>query len=265
MPPGAGHVLRVAHGRGRDAARLAPVPRADRREQRRVRRSTRVQQLRVLRRSSDARSRPRVTRSRRCATRCAPGAARSVPRRTSPRSCSTRPGSGRAASATSTPTATCTRSRPRTSSSPAARSRRHGCSCAPGSATPTSSGGTSCTTSRRTCSASSRSGCTRHRGRSVTHLMDDPIVPDDDALAAARDAGLPYFRGGIVEHGGAGQPIMEAIHLPRGELHTALDARLADARRHGRVHDAGRGPPAGDQPHRPRPARQGRLGSRPAG
>src|SRR5204862_284806 len=36
-----------------------------------------------------------------------------------------------------------------------------------------------------------------HRGRAVTHLMDDPMVPDDDASNAARDAGLPYFRGGI--------------------------------------------------------------------
>ena len=35
-----------------------------------------------------------------------------------------------------------------------------------------------------------------HRGRSVTHLMDDPIVPDDEAQQAARDAGLPYIRGG---------------------------------------------------------------------
>jgi hypothetical protein len=61
-----------------------------------------------------------------------------------------------------------------------------------------------------------------HRGRAVTHLMDDPIVPDAPALAAARDAGLPYFRGGIVEHGGAGQPIMEAVHLPAGELHSRL-------------------------------------------
>jgi gluconate 2-dehydrogenase alpha chain len=61
-----------------------------------------------------------------------------------------------------------------------------------------------------------------HRGRAVTHLMDDPIVPDDAARAAATDAGLPYFRGGIVEHGGAAHPIMEAIHLPAGELHTQL-------------------------------------------
>jgi len=61
-----------------------------------------------------------------------------------------------------------------------------------------------------------------HRGRSVTHMMDDPIVPDEAARAAAKDAGLPYFRGGIVEHGGAAHPIMEAVHLPPGELHTRL-------------------------------------------
>jgi gluconate 2-dehydrogenase alpha chain len=61
-----------------------------------------------------------------------------------------------------------------------------------------------------------------HRGRSVTHLMDDPMRVDDQTRSAARDAGLPYFRGGIVEHGGAGAPIMEAIHLPRGETHSRL-------------------------------------------
>jgi gluconate 2-dehydrogenase alpha chain len=61
-----------------------------------------------------------------------------------------------------------------------------------------------------------------HRGRSVTHLMDDPMGLDAEARSAARAAGLPYFRGGIVEHGGAGAPIMEAIHLPRGETHTRL-------------------------------------------
>lgn len=69
-----------------------------------------------------------------------------------------------------------------------------------------------------------------HRGRAVTHLMDDPIVPDAAALAAARDAGLPYFRGGIVEHGGAAGPIMEAIHLPQGEQHSRmmLDSPMRD-------------------------------------
>lgn len=61
-----------------------------------------------------------------------------------------------------------------------------------------------------------------HRGRAVTHLMDDPIVGDAAALAAARDAGLPFIRGGIVEHGAAGHPIMEAIHSPTGPAHARL-------------------------------------------
>jgi gluconate 2-dehydrogenase alpha chain len=61
-----------------------------------------------------------------------------------------------------------------------------------------------------------------HRGRAVTHLMDDPIIGDDDTLAAARAAGLAWMRGGIVEHGGASHPITEAMHLPPGEDHTKL-------------------------------------------
>ena len=61
-----------------------------------------------------------------------------------------------------------------------------------------------------------------HRGRAVTHLMDDPIVPDAAALAAARDAGLPFIRGGIVEHGAAGHPVMEASYTPSGSAHSQL-------------------------------------------
>ncbi|HZJ26077.1 MAG TPA: GMC family oxidoreductase [Acidimicrobiia bacterium] len=61
-----------------------------------------------------------------------------------------------------------------------------------------------------------------HRGRAVTHLMDDPIVADAAARAAAATADLPFLRGGIVEHGGAGHPIMEALHLPSGAAHTQL-------------------------------------------
>lgn len=69
-----------------------------------------------------------------------------------------------------------------------------------------------------------------HRGRSVTHLMDDPIVPDDLALAAARDAGLPFVRGGIVEHGAAGHPVMEATYSPSGPGHARamLDSPMRD-------------------------------------
>jgi gluconate 2-dehydrogenase alpha chain len=57
------------------------------------------------------------------------------------------------------------------------------------------------------------------RGRSVTHLHDDFIVPDDAALDAAREAGLPWFRGGTVEHGGGGSPIQEALTYPPGPAH----------------------------------------------
>jgi choline dehydrogenase-like flavoprotein len=61
-----------------------------------------------------------------------------------------------------------------------------------------------------------------HRGRAVTHLHDDHMLVTPESRAAARDAGLPYFRAGIVEHGGAAGPLMEAVHLPPGELHTEL-------------------------------------------
>jgi choline dehydrogenase-like flavoprotein len=61
-----------------------------------------------------------------------------------------------------------------------------------------------------------------YRGRSVTHLHDDHMLVDDDVRAAARGANLPWFRAGIVEHGGAGGPVLEAVHLPPGEIHTQL-------------------------------------------
>jgi choline dehydrogenase-like flavoprotein len=61
-----------------------------------------------------------------------------------------------------------------------------------------------------------------HRGRAVTHLHDDHMVVTEESRAAAREAGLPYFRAGIVEHGAAAGPLMEAVHLPPGESHTRL-------------------------------------------
>ena len=60
------------------------------------------------------------------------------------------------------------------------------------------------------------------RGRSVTHLHDDPIVPDAEAMAAARQAELPWIRGGIVEHAGGLQPISEAKLYPWGAQHKPL-------------------------------------------
>ncbi|HEX5615672.1 MAG TPA: GMC family oxidoreductase [Acidimicrobiia bacterium] len=64
-----------------------------------------------------------------------------------------------------------------------------------------------------------------HRGRSVTHLHDDHLLVDAASRAHAREHDLPWFRGGIVEHGGPGGPIMEAIHLPPGDLHSELMMR----------------------------------------
>ena len=128
-------------------------------------------------------------------------------------------------------------------------------------ATPTSSAATSCTTSRRSCSGCSRSGSTRTvAGRSPTSwtTRSSPTIA---ALAAAREAGLPYFRGGIVEHGGAGQPIMEAIHLPAGELHSRLmlDSPMRDCMAAFTMQ--GEDLPQAIQPHRPRPPRPRRVGT----
>jgi gluconate 2-dehydrogenase alpha chain len=61
-----------------------------------------------------------------------------------------------------------------------------------------------------------------HRGRAVTHVHDDGILVDDAARAAARDAGLPWLRGGMVEHGGPSLPIMEAKLYPWGDSHNQL-------------------------------------------
>jgi choline dehydrogenase-like flavoprotein len=69
-----------------------------------------------------------------------------------------------------------------------------------------------------------------HRGRSVTHLHDDHMIIDDDVLAFAREHGLPYFRGGLTEHGGGGSPVMEGIYTAPGMTHTRemLDSKLRD-------------------------------------
>ncbi|MDQ1520565.1 MAG: hypothetical protein QOI55_1638 [Actinomycetota bacterium] len=61
-----------------------------------------------------------------------------------------------------------------------------------------------------------------YRGRSVTHLHDDHMIPDDESRRYAREHDLPYFRAGIVEHGGAAGPILESMHLPPGEWHSRL-------------------------------------------
>jgi choline dehydrogenase-like flavoprotein len=61
-----------------------------------------------------------------------------------------------------------------------------------------------------------------HRGRDVTHAHDDSVVPDELAMAAAKEAGLPWIRGGFTEHAGGGMPIDEAKRLPWGARHREL-------------------------------------------
>jgi gluconate 2-dehydrogenase alpha chain len=64
-----------------------------------------------------------------------------------------------------------------------------------------------------------------NRGRAVTHLHDDHIVPNAEDLSAARVAGLPYFRGGIVEHGSGAGPVMEAKTYSPGPMHNLSMSR----------------------------------------
>ena len=57
------------------------------------------------------------------------------------------------------------------------------------------------------------------RGRTVTGAHDDHIVGDEAQRNSAREAGLPWIRGGLVEHGGSGQPIQEAFIYRPGAHH----------------------------------------------
>ncbi len=57
------------------------------------------------------------------------------------------------------------------------------------------------------------------RGRSVTHLHDDLVVDSPELRGAAAAAGLPWVRGGVVEHGAGHLPVEEAITYGRGDHH----------------------------------------------
>lgn len=60
------------------------------------------------------------------------------------------------------------------------------------------------------------------RGRAVTHVHDDAVLVDDASRAAAAEAGLPWLRGGMVEHTTPNLPIMEAKLYPWGPGHLDL-------------------------------------------
>jgi len=68
------------------------------------------------------------------------------------------------------------------------------------------------------------------KGRCVTGAHDDHIVGDAASVDAARAAGLPWIRGGLVEHGGANQPVREALIYGPGAHHGAAmrDSSLND-------------------------------------
>ena len=61
-----------------------------------------------------------------------------------------------------------------------------------------------------------------HRGRSVTHAHDDFIIVTDEARQAAVEGGLPWMKGGLVEHGGASHAMLEAKFYPWGPEHKRL-------------------------------------------
>ena len=69
-----------------------------------------------------------------------------------------------------------------------------------------------------------------YKGRSVTHVHDDAMVQDDASRAAAAAAGLPWIRGGLVEHAGGGHMILEAHHTPWGRHHaeTMRDSNMGN-------------------------------------
>jgi choline dehydrogenase-like flavoprotein len=61
-----------------------------------------------------------------------------------------------------------------------------------------------------------------HKGRSVTHLHDDHIIVDEEAKQFARRAGLPWIKGGLVEHCSPSHVISEAKQYPWGAVHKQL-------------------------------------------
>ncbi len=69
------------------------------------------------------------------------------------------------------------------------------------------------------------------RGRSVTHLHDDLMIDTPALRAAAQSAGLPWLRGGVVEHGSGPGPIDEASTYSAGADHLEAMTNSALRRR----------------------------------
>jgi choline dehydrogenase-like flavoprotein len=56
------------------------------------------------------------------------------------------------------------------------------------------------------------------------------MIVDDAVRAFAREHGLPYFRGGLTEHGGGSGPVMEGVYTAPGRAHTQemLESSMRD-------------------------------------
>lgn len=59
------------------------------------------------------------------------------------------------------------------------------------------------------------------RGRCVTHLHDDLVVDTAELRRVAAEVGLPWVRGGVVEHGAGNMPVEEAVTYGPGDHHPA--------------------------------------------
>ena len=99
-----------------------------------------------------------------------------------------------------------------------------------------------------------------HKGRSVTHVHDDAMVQDDALPRGGAGAGLPWIRGGLVEHSGGRAAHHGGAPLAVGTPPRAGHARLEPARAHVGLHHAGRGPALPHQHGRPEPVDPRRPG-----
>ncbi len=91
------------------------------------------------------------------------------------------------------------------------------------------------------------------RGRDVTHLHDDLMIDTPELRAVAKEAHLPWVRGGVTEHGSASGPVAEAIMYAPGARHDRIDGRQQPPTTALGVDRPGRGRRAGNEPDRPRP------------
>ena len=232
MPPGADMFGARPVRRGRRAARAAPLPGADRRQQRALRRPAGLQQLRVLRRlrlPDPRQGRPGRLAAPGPAHRPLRAPARGVRHR---RRSSTPAGGGPPASATSTPHGAGARGPGRrTSCWPPAPSRPPGCCCATASATRRAwSAATSRTTSRPSRSAASPIPLHGERGRASPTSTTTSIVHGARATRGRprRRAPVDPRRHRRARRRGPARSRRRSS-TPPGRGTTAVDARLRAA------------------------------------